>query len=151
MISMFTILAASSVAGMAQPQLQPWSYLAGHCWVGDAPGSAGRDKHCFESVYGGQHIRDRHSVTVAGKQVYAGETIYSAHGPKVIFTYWNSLGGLGTGEAAFNADTWSFSGSMHATATGADRPFTVTWRKVDGGYEVSDGPGTKPRLFKRAD
>jgi hypothetical protein len=39
---------------------------------------------------------------------------------------------------------------MHATASGADQPFSVTWRKVDGGYEVSDGPTAKPRLFKRA-
>ena len=44
-------------------------------------------------------MRDRHVVTVAGKSVYEGETIYSAKGPKVIFTYWNSIGGLGTGEA----------------------------------------------------
>ena len=98
MITWFLILAASPAA-LSEPPLQPWAALVGHCWAGPAPGNAGTDKHCFESVYGGQHVRDRHSVTVNGKEVYAGESVYSAKGSQVIFTYWNSLGGLGTGTA----------------------------------------------------
>jgi hypothetical protein len=151
MMVLFAILAGSSSVTLAQPELQPWSYLIGHCWAGEAPGNAGQDTHCFESVYGGQHVRDRHSVTVAGKEVYAGETLYSVHGLKVIFTYWNSLGGLGTGDASFKADSWRFSGTIHATATSTDETFSATWRKVSDGYEVIDAPGAKPRLFKRAD
>jgi len=149
MIALLTMLAAASSTG--QPALQPWSYLVGHCWVGEAPGSAGEDKHCFESVYGGQHIRDRHVVTVGGREVYAGESLYSAKGPDVIFTYWNSLGGLGTGKAVFNATEWRFSGTIHATADGPEQPMAATWRKVDAGYEVLDEPGAKPRLFRRAE
>src|SRR4051794_15975446 len=99
MIAAFLNLAAASAGLVAQPPLQPWSMLLGHCWTGPAPQDAGVDKHCFDTVYGGQHVRDRHSVTEGGREVYAGETIYSANGPKVIFTYWNSLGGVGTGEA----------------------------------------------------
>jgi len=151
MLALMAILAAAASTLAGQPALQPWSYLVGHCWVGDAPGGAGQDKHCFESVYGGQHVRDRHVVTVGGRDVYAGESIYSAKGQAVIFTYWNSLGGLGTGQAVFANPEWRFSGTIHATANGRDQPMSATWRKVDGGYEVLDEPGAKPRLFKRAD
>src|SRR4051794_28350633 len=98
MITWLLVLAASPAA-LAEPPLQPLAALIGHCWTGPAPGNAGTDKHCFESVYGGQHVRDRHSVTVNGEEVYAGESVYSAKGPQVIFTYWNSLGGLGAGKA----------------------------------------------------
>lgn len=150
MILLLAILAGNSSVALAQPGLQPLSYLVGHCWAGEAPGYAGQDKHCFESVYGGQHVRDRHSVIAAGKEVYAGETLYSVRGVKVIFTYWNSLGGLGTGNAEFNNDTWRFQGMIHATATD-DQPFSAIWRRVADGYEVIDAPDKKPRLFKRAD
>jgi len=149
---MFVLLAA--VAGtvttpLAQPPLQPWSALVGHCWVGSAPGNAGTDKHCFESVYGGQHVRDRHAVTVDGREVYAGESIYSAKGPQVIFTYWNSLGGLGTGTAVVSDDEWQFNGTIHATARGAEEPMVAVWKMVPGGYEVREGEGGKSRLFRR--
>lgn len=151
MIVMLAYLAAGSTAPLAQPQLVPWSFLVGHCFVGDAPGNSGQDKHCFEAVFGGQHVRDRHVVTTQGHDVYAGETLYSARGSKVIFTYWNSLGGLGTGEAVATSDGWHFSGTIHATAGSPDEQFAATWRKVDGDYEVTDGPGGKARLFKRSD
>jgi hypothetical protein len=149
-MTVFLLAAAAASAAFAQPPLQPWAALIGHCWSGPAPGNAGTDKHCFESVYGGQHVRDRHSVTVKGKEVYAGETLYSARGAKVIFTYWNSLGGLGTGEATVSGDDWRFSGTIHATAAGAEQPMTAVWKIVPGGYEVS-GEGDAPRSFKRAD
>jgi hypothetical protein len=143
--------AAAVSAGFAQPPLQPWAELVGHCWVGSAPGNSGTDKHCFESVYGGQHVRDRHVVTVGGREVYAGETIYSAKGPRVIFTYWNSLGGLGTGDAVVAGDEWRFSGTIHATASSAEESMAAVWKMVPGGYEILDAPGAKPRSFKRAD
>ncbi len=151
MIELLAMLAGGPSAAVAQPPLQPWSYLVGHCWTGEAPGNGGQDKHCFEAVFGGQHIRDRHAVTVGGREVYAGETIYSAKGPAVIFTYWNSLGGLGTGNAVFNAGQWRFTGTIHASSDAKEEPMSATWRKVDAGYEVLEGPGAKPRLFRRAD
>ncbi|MEO7655233.1 MAG: hypothetical protein ABIS23_06065 [Sphingomicrobium sp.] len=147
MLSMMIMAAAS--AALAQPLLEPWSVLAGHCWAGPAPGG-GIDTHCFESVYGGQHIRDRHSVTVDGRVVYSGESLYSAAGPKVIFTYWNSLGGLGTGEAAVNGSDWRFTGTIHATAAGKEQPMIARWTVGADGYQVHDSP-TASRPFKRID
>lgn len=137
-------------AALAQPSLQPMSALVGHCWVGPAPVADATDKHCFESLYGGQHVRDRHVVSAGGRDVYAGEAIYSAKGGQVIFTYWNSLGGLGTGTASFAGGEWRFSGTIHATASGPEQPMTASWKILADGYQVNEG-SDKPRLFKRAD
>jgi hypothetical protein len=148
---MIGFILVSAAAGLiAEPPLQPWSALVGHCWVGSAPGNAGTDRHCFESVFGGQHVRDRHVVVTGGREVYSGESIFSAKGSKVVFTYWNSLGGLGSGEAVVVGDQWRFSGTIHATATSAEEPMVATWTMVPGGYEVREGKDG-PRLLKRAD
>jgi hypothetical protein len=144
------LLLATAPANLAEPPLQPLATLAGHCWVGPAPGNQGTDRHCFQSVYGGQHVRDRHVVTVGGKEVYAGEALYSVKGAQVIFTYWNSLGGLGTGTAEIAGGDWRFSGTIHATATSAEQRMTTAWKMLPDGYEVTEG-ADPPRLFKRAD
>jgi hypothetical protein len=149
MITWLLALAASPAA-LAQAPLEPWSSLVGHCWVGPAPGNQGTDKHCFESILGGQHVRDRHVVTLGGREVYAGESIYSAKGPQIIFTYWNSLGGVGTGIEAVAGGEWRFSGTIHATATSAEAPMAAVWNMVPGGYEVT-AEGGGARRFVRAD
>jgi hypothetical protein len=131
--------------------LAPWAYLVGHCWTGPAPVPGGTDRHCFESVYDGQHVRDRHVVTIGGREVYAGESLYSVRGNKVVFTYWNSMGGFGTGGAAFASGKWTFTGTIHASPDGAEEPIAATWRRVSGGYEVLDSPTASPRLFRQAD
>jgi hypothetical protein len=55
----------------------PMSFLAGHCWRGtfrDRPTVT--DEHCFEWVYGGRFLRDRH--VVRGDSVpYEGETLFA--------------------------------------------------------------------------
>ena len=151
LIAAASTAAASVPAEMAQSALQPWASFVGHCWTGPAPGSSGAvDTHCFEAVYGGQHIRDRHEVKASGKTVYAGETLYSVEGSTVTFVYWNSLGGVGRGAATVAGDRMSFAGDMRGSPSGASEHFTSTWRKVDGGYEVSD-EGRKASLFKRAE
>jgi hypothetical protein len=149
MAASILILAATGAA-LAQPALEPFAPLVGHCFAGPAPVAGAIDKHCFESVYGGQHVRDRHVVTVAGKDVYSGETLYSATGTKVMFTYWNSLGGRGTGEADLRTDLWKFSGTIHGTATGAEQPMAASWTIVPDGYEVREGK-EPARLFKRSE
>ena len=148
MIALLVVVAAASP--MAQASLQPFAPLVGHCFVGPLPGNEGTDRHCFESVYGGQHVRDRHVVTVGGKDIYAGETLYSAKGGQVIFTYWNSLGGIGTGIATLAPGQWRFSGTVHGTPDGKEQPIEIGWKLGAGGYEVSS-TGQPPRQFKRAD
>jgi hypothetical protein len=143
------ILAAAPAARPAQPALAPFATFAGHCWRGEAPGQ-GVDTHCFEWVYGGQHLRDRHVVTQNGKPVYEGESLYSVERGKVSFTYWNSLGGLGRGIASSVGDELRFSGMIHATATSAEQPMTAVWKQVPGGYEVQEGADGS-RTLKRVD
>ena len=142
--------AASAPPPMAQAALQPWSDFVGQCWSGPAPGSKAVDTHCFESVYGGQHVRDRHEVKVGDKTVYAGETLYSVDGDAVTFVYWNSMGGVGRGKVSASGPELSFIGAMKATPAGKSESFTATWRKLDGAYEVADD-GRSKRLFKRVD
>ena len=144
------LIAASAVPAMAQPALQPWASLAGHCWSGPAPGSKAIDTHCFEAVYGGQHLRDRHEVKIGGKTIYAGETLYSVEGAEVTFTYWNSLGGIGRGKATGNGPDLAFSGEARGTPSGRSEAFTATWSIGPDHYEVTD-PGRTKALFKRVD
>ena len=117
------LILASTVAqpALAQPALNPLAPFVGHCWSGDAPGGAGTDTHCFEAAYGGQHVRDRHTVKVDGKAVYAGETIYSVEQGADYFTYWNSLGGVGHGTAQQAGDRIAFQGEMQRGAFERDR------------------------------
>src|SRR5688500_19041631 len=82
---------------MATPQLEPMAFLAGHCWQGTfTDGKV--DTHCFEPVYGGRFLRDRHEVT-GGGSIYAGETLYgwNAETNRVEYTYWNTSGGISRG------------------------------------------------------
>ena len=150
MLELLLSAAAASAPILSQSALEPWATFVGHCWSGAAPGDRGIDTHCFESVYGGQHVRDRHEVKVDGKTVYAGETLYSVEGKDVTFTYWNSIGGVGRGKAAANGAELQFSGDIRATPGSPSEHFTASWRKVDGGYEVTD-EGRKKSLFRRAD
>lgn len=150
MLPLFALAAVAAAPTPAQPALQPLASFAGHCWRGEAPGKAGIDTHCFEWVYGGQHLRDRHVVTQDGKAVYEGEALYSADHGRVIFTYWNSLGGLGRGAASGSGDDLHFTGTIHAAADSAEQPMTANWHKVTVGYEVRES-GPESRLFKRVD
>lgn len=143
------LVTAAAASPIAQAPLQPFAPLIGHCFAGPAPGGKGIDRHCFENVYGGQHIRDRHVVTIGGKDVYAGETVYSVKGAQVILTYWNSLGGLGTGTATLGAGEWRFNGTIHTTPDGKEQPMAASWKLTPDGYEVMSAG--KPTPFKRAD
>lgn len=144
-----TATTASAPITLAQGGLQPWAPFVGHCWSGAAPGK-GVHTHCFEAVYGGQHVRDRHEVKIEGRTVYSGETLYSVEGKGVTFTYWNSIGGVGRGTAIAKGPELDFSGEVRATPDTPSEHFAARWRKVDGGYEVTDA-GRSGSLFRRAD
>jgi hypothetical protein len=140
---------AVATAPAVLPQLAPLSRFVGHCWEGEAPGgAAGIDRHCFTAIYGGHHIRDTHEVSVKGKVVYAGETLYSAEGDTIAFTYWNSLGGVGHGTAASAGDTLTFSGAMREEPSSVPAPMHATWRVTRDGYQVIWPDGT-PHLMRR--
>jgi hypothetical protein len=84
--------------GQVREPLKPMEFLVGSCWTGSfANGST--NTHCFEPMFGGKFIRDRHEVNGA-KQPYGGESVYGWDPvrKKVVYTYWASDGGMSSGE-----------------------------------------------------
>jgi hypothetical protein len=99
------LLALALVAGNAGPaevraELKPLQFLVGSCWTGTFPDGTKTDTHCFEPVYGGLFIRDRHVVR-GGKTLYEGETIHAwdPRQKRLVFTYWANNGSISTGFA----------------------------------------------------
>ena len=132
---MLLIAAIVADAPTVQPAFQPMAFLVGHCWEGKFEGGE-TDTHCFDAVYGGQHVRDRHEVK-GGKGIYLGETIYSREGQAVSYTYWNSLGGVSRGSMKGDGDRLDFGVEQHRTADGKDIVLATHWqRKGDDAYEA---------------
>lgn len=124
----------------AQQSLTMFDRVVCRCFIASV-GPYSTDRHCFEGIYGRKHVRDRHSVTIDGKVVYAGETIYSRDGDAIVFTYFNTLGGVGHGKAAATPSGISFTGSMRGSPSGAVQSMDSTWRWQAGGYAAGDGKG----------
>ena len=136
-------------------RLSAFKPFIGACWRASFSPTVS-DTHCFETVYGGAHVRDRHQVREGGKTVYAGETIYSADGADVVFTYFNSLGGVGNGKVRSAGATIRFSGTMRASPTDVPKPIDSEWRVAGADrYEVrplvkaGSASADKPLVFTR--
>src|SRR5215212_1453142 len=86
------LVSAQARMARAQPPappspLQPLAFLAGSCWTGTFAGRTVTDEHCFEWVYGGRFLRDRH--VVRGDSVpYQGETTYAWDARQQRIVYW---------------------------------------------------------------
>lgn len=136
---MLALLIAAAVAQeppAVRPGLEPLAFLLGHCWRGAFEGGE-QDTHCFESVYDGQHIRDRHEVT-GGRGVYRGETIYSADASGAVsYTYWNSRGGVSRGTMRPEPERLNFGDESYRGPDGRQISISTHWRRVgDDAYEA---------------
>lgn len=140
---MLTIIAAAAAAAQqpAAPALrqglEPLAFLIGRCWEG-AFENGERDRHCFEAVYGGQHVRDVHEVT-GGARPYRGETIYSWDGRAnvVTYTYWNSSGGVSRGTMRPAADgRLDFGDETYTDPQGRRITISTHWRRDGESYEA---------------
>jgi len=120
------LLAAAATVGAFDP-------FVGACWTADFTATM-RDTHCFDVLYDGAHVRDRHEVKEAGKTVYAGETTYSLDGPDTVFVYLNSLGGVGTGKVTGAASTLRFRGSMRPSPDKSPQAIDSEWTIIDGDH-----------------
>jgi hypothetical protein len=110
--------------------LQPLDFLVGSCWAGDFPNGMGRDTHCFEPVYGGKFVRDRH-VLHGKKSDYSGESIY-VWDPKqqhIVFWYWSSDGDIDQGSVEPVADGLYFP-ERHLTQP-QDLIMRTHWHHID--------------------
>lgn len=144
MAAAFVAQATPEPAGALRPGLEPLGFLVGHCWRGTfATGET--DVHCFESVFDGQHVRDRHEVT-GGERVYRGETLFSAGpGAEVAFIYFNSLGGVSRGTMRAEDERLEFGDEIYRGADGRTITVSTAWRRVaENAYESvatsSDSP-----------
>jgi hypothetical protein len=135
--------------------LSAFKPFLGACWRTNFTPMV-QDTHCFETMYGGAHVRDRHEVQDKGKSIYAGETIYSADGPDLVFTYFNSLGGVGLGKVGTSERSLGFTGTMRPAPDKPEQDIDCEWRIIDADhYEVrslvpsKDGKLEKPLIFTR--
>lgn len=137
---MLALLIAAATAAQEPPALrqglEPLGFLVGHCWRGAFEGGQ-QDTHCFERVYDGQHIRDRHEVT-GGRAVYRGETIYSAEPSGAVgYTYWNSQGGVSRGTMRPEAERLNFGDETYRGPDGRQISLSTHWRRIgDDAYEA---------------
>ena len=108
---------------------QPLAFLVGSCWTGTFPNGKATDEKCFEWVFDRKFIRERHIVR-GQPDPYAGETLF-AWDPKakrVVFTYWNSLGGVSTGSAEYGTEGIVFP-ERHVTDSGV-REMKAVWKQL---------------------
>jgi len=135
-MTLLGLLIAAQAASAQAPSLSPFKPFVGACWRAEFSANV-HYTHCFESMYGGAHVRDRHEVQDHGKTVYAGETIYSADGPDLVFTYVNSSGGVGQGKVGTADRMLGFTGTMRASPNEPEQPIDSEWRIKDADhYEV---------------
>jgi hypothetical protein len=147
LIGLIAALAASQSAAPVRAGLEPLAFLVGHCWTASFPKKPGEsDTQCFEAVFEGQHIRSRHH-TSGSATVYRGETLFSYNGGGVIFTYWNSLGGVSRGTMTAEGDRLNFGDESYTGPDGRKISFSTTWRRVaDDAYEAVTTSPQSPSL-----
>ena len=148
---LLALLIAAEVTGAPTANLSAFKPFVGSCWSAEFSATVS-DTHCFEELYGGAHIRDRHEVQDGAKTIYAGETTYSGDGPALVFIYLNSLGGIGRGEVRRDGATLRFTGTMRGSPDKAQQPIDSEWKIVDvDHYQVrslvkSPSTGSNPTL-----
>ena len=100
LLAVVLLAGPASAPASVRAELAPLQFLVGSCWTGTFPDGKVTDTHCFEPVFGGQFIRDRHVVRGA-KEPYEGESLHAWDPRKksLVYTYWASNGTLSTGTA----------------------------------------------------
>lgn len=143
--TMMALALASAEPPALRPGLEPLGFLVGHCWRGEFEN--GRvDTHCFDAVYGGQHVRDRHEVT-GGASAYRGETLYSVDGGAVAFTYWNSQGGVSRGTMRAEPDRLSFGDETYRSSEGRETRISTYWRRAgEDAYQAVTASAGMPSM-----
>lgn len=134
--SLAVLALAAAEAPPLRQGLEPLAFLVGHCWRGTFT-SGEEDTHCFESVYGGQHVRDRHEVT-GGARPYRGETLYSWDGTAnaVTYTYWNSQGGISRGTMRPREGRLDFGDESYTDPQGRRITISTHWTQAPASYEA---------------
>ena len=156
MIAMVLASLAATQPPTVSAELQPLAFLVGHCWRGEFGKTQQVDTHCFETVYGGKFIRDRHEVT-GGKDIYRGETLYNwnAELGRAEYTYWNSIGGVSRGTMVAKDGLLDFGSETYTAADGTKTSIGTQWRPGAKAYDVisirNGVTGDKVVTYRRVD
>ncbi len=116
--------------------LKPLAFLAGSCWKGPFADRNATDEHCYEWMYGGQYLRDRHIVR-GDRKPYRGETIYfwDAAENAVGYIYFNSNGGVSRGTLKVEGQALLFPAERYAEgSTTREFSTTLTRENADSYY-----------------
>lgn len=137
LLTIVVLAAAPDSTVSVRAELRPLQYLVGQCWSAKFPNGTATDTHCFESVYGGAFIRDRHVVRGL-KGPYEGETIYAwdPKQKKLVYTYWASDGGTSSGTAEPGAEGELLFHESYSSSEQKLELKTVWTRRADDGYDV---------------
>jgi hypothetical protein len=134
MIVPILIAAAAAAAPALAPALAPMAPLVGHCWAAELPGGQ-RDVHCFEPMFGGRFVRDRHEVSGGGAR-YLGETVYGVEAGQVAYTYWSSDGETMRGTLRGDGARLDFGESVVRGAGGAETRLRTEWLLGEASYDT---------------
>ena len=147
MLTLIAAIAAAVEPPTLRQGLEPLAFLIGRCWEGRFENGQ-TDRHCFESVYGGQHVRDVHEVT-GGARTYRGETIYSWDGTAnaVTYTYWNSSGGVSRGTMRpGQSGRLDFGDETYTDPQGRRITLSTHWRREGDSYEAVTTSAQAPTM-----
>ena len=114
------------------------AFVAGNCWKGAFADGKTTDEHCFEWMYGGKFLRDRHVVHNPSRPDYIGETFYywDPEAKQIQFVYLENLGGISRGTAEPTVDGIVFPPARYADDKGA-MTYRVKWTRIDStAYEA---------------
>ena len=134
----FLLLAASAAYAEPIDALKPMAFWAGHCWKGEFPERKQTDEHCFQWMYGGQALRDVHTVRAPGQPDYVGETIYyyDSASKQVNYLYVENGGGISRGSMVPGATGLTFPPAQYIAA-GQTLTYRVQWTPSGGdAYEA---------------
>jgi hypothetical protein len=131
-------MACGSAAADPAAPLQAMAFLAGHCWKGSFPGQAQTDEHCFEWLYDGRFLRDRHVVHGEGHPDYQGETTYwwDPAQRQIRYLYIENQGGFSQGAVSAAADGLLFPPTTYVEG-GREQVYRSRWKRSgDDAYEA---------------
>jgi hypothetical protein len=148
MIAMLMMASAAAAQSELRQEIAPLGFLVGHCWRGKFEARAENDTHCFDSIYGGQHVRDRHEVKNAkGEVVYAGETLYSWNGKtrRMEYTYVSSDGAVSHGSLEPKDGALDFGDETYHGPDGKELKISTLLRKAgEAAYETVSRSAANP-------
>lgn len=89
---------ALGITGAQAQGFGPLEQLSGACWVADVPSEgeapAAQNIHCFEKMFGGQFVRDRHEFISDGVDPIVGESVYARDEVGLKITNYSELGSI---------------------------------------------------------